>query len=121
MQGTSVGRGEAIQVPSAGVARGVIGVLLQRNFVRGIEGRRRDHGFFLILALQREEGEGKPCEAILGLGQVDQPNLQVCSGCRQVPEVLNKVKVMVLSASQKVVASQRTQVRKVNKRVLYCV
>lgn len=113
----STGR-SSIRVPTSGLGGSVYRVLISRNCMGGFAIVRSNGRNIVGMALGCASN-GAPIVA--NLHHMSGPNLEVCDGTRSVPGMVGNLNVTVVSASGNIVASHRTEGRRVNNRILTCV
>lgn len=118
VHGTGVIHRRGLRIPTSGVGGRVTRVLGHRNFMHSIRlvrsgGRNVVHVFLGCNSGGRH--------IVANLGHVDGPNLHMCTGTSRMPHMLGNLKVTLISASRKILASGRTHTGRINKRMLTCI
>jgi small subunit ribosomal protein S8 len=99
-------RHEVVEVPSSNVKKAVANILLNEEYVKGIE--EYNDGVVPMMRIALKYGSNKE-RVITGLKRISKPGLRVYCKADEVPKVLNGLGVAVISTSQGVLPDREAR------------
>lgn len=99
-------RHASVDVPASKMKKAIAQILLDEGYIKSFEVVEGNTQGIIRIALKYVDGRQK---AITGIKRVSKPGLRIYSGCKEMPQVIRGLGVVIVSTSKGVVTDKKAR------------
>ena len=115
IRNASAAKHATVEVPASNMKRSIAQILLEEGYIKGFE--FKEDGRQGVIKIALKYGKDK-IPAITGIKRVSKPGLRIYSGCKEMPQVIRGLGVVIVSTSKGVITDRKTKELNVGGEVL---
>ncbi|MBQ3078138.1 MAG: 30S ribosomal protein S8 [Clostridia bacterium] len=115
IRNASAAKHATVEVPASNMKRSIAQILLEEGYIKGFE--FKEDGRQGVIKIALKYGKDK-IPAITGIKRVSKPGLRIYSGCKEMPQVIRGLGVVIVSTSKGVITDRKAKELNVGGEVL---
>ena len=106
IRNASAAKHPIVEVPASNMKKAIASILLEEGFIRGFEVKPDGRQGMIRIALKYGRDR---VPAITGIKRVSRPGLRRYSGCKEMPQVIRGMGVVIVSTSRGVISDKKAK------------